>query len=280
MSTNSNDKGKELERKVLYAAVLHPLSFSTKAQPSRIVPVFVKIEVTQRTYENIKDQPHDCFSITGVMRPTSNGNADTAGQISDSIADVLHNEASLHMFKVHQGWTRERIRELLGIWEEYHLNDMRPNCEHQKQLWDLDALCHYDVFKFTNESYQRWNKIRNESFRRLAAGEQVQWTPDEVLFMSLDSEVHVPSEPSLAEVREKTLQWQTGILNTYYKYVEHISKAAVWTKEANHPYGLLSKACPTCGYKYGSNWLYKPIPASVMKTIMEFPLTTVKPAWI
>lgn len=40
-----------------------------------------------------------------------------------------------------------------------------------------------------------------------------------------------------------------------------------WVRRDEHPEGLMSHPCPTCGYKYGSAWLYEPIPADVMETL-------------
>lgn len=36
-----------------------------------------------------------------------------------------------------------------------------------------------------------------------------------------------------------------------------------WVRRDEHPHGLLSYPCPTCGYKYGSAWLTEEIPADV-----------------
>jgi len=32
-----------------------------------------------------------------------------------------------------------------------------------------------------------------------------------------------------------------------------------WIRRNEHPKSLLCEPCPTCGYKYGSEWLYEPI---------------------
>lgn len=45
------------------------------------------------------------------------------------------------------------------------------------------------------------------------------------------------------------------------------TKALGWLKESEHPDGLLAKACPVCGYKYGTSWVYFPIPAEDEKII-------------
>ena len=43
------------------------------------------------------------------------------------------------------------------------------------------------------------------------------------------------------------------------------SKWAEVRERSEHPEGLLSKPCPTCGYPYGSAWLYDPLPPDVIE---------------
>lgn len=38
-----------------------------------------------------------------------------------------------------------------------------------------------------------------------------------------------------------------------------------WVRRDEHPEGLLSFPCPTCGYKYGSAWLVEIMPAEVLE---------------
>lgn len=37
-----------------------------------------------------------------------------------------------------------------------------------------------------------------------------------------------------------------------------------------HEKGLLTKPCPVCGYKYGTAWLYEPLPEEVVKEILSW----------
>lgn len=43
-----------------------------------------------------------------------------------------------------------------------------------------------------------------------------------------------------------------------------------WVPRGEHPEGLLSHPCPTCGYKYGSQWLKEEIPADVQANMRAF----------
>ncbi|KKK83807.1 hypothetical protein LCGC14_2789720, partial [marine sediment metagenome] len=41
-----------------------------------------------------------------------------------------------------------------------------------------------------------------------------------------------------------------------------------WITRKEHPFGLLSYPCPVCGYKYGSAWLYEPLPQDVIDFLL------------
>lgn len=71
------------------------------------------------------------LSITGVVGPRSNGDAyGSCGQISDTIREAIN----AGEFKPNdaQGWTVPDVLSFLDLWDRYHLNDMRPECEHQR----------------------------------------------------------------------------------------------------------------------------------------------------
>lgn len=60
----------------------------------------------------------------------------------------------------------------------------------------------------------------------------------------------------------------TKPLHTYGKFVPGKLTSTwnmlAWVTRQEHPEGLLSYPCPTCGYKYGSVWLYEEIPPEVL----------------
>ena len=65
------------------------------------------------------------LSICGVIGPMANGYCrGSAGQCTEEIRKG----------KPADGWTREMLDKLCDIWDEWHLNDMKPYCEHQEQL--------------------------------------------------------------------------------------------------------------------------------------------------
>jgi len=44
------------------------------------------------------------------------------------------------------------------------------------------------------------------------------------------------------------------------------------------PFGHLAEACPECGYKYGTAWLFEEVPNTAIKFLRELPDTDVQPA--
>lgn len=69
------------------------------------------------------------LSITGVEGPKSNGDCKgSCGQILDTIREYGDSCFSL---------PRVTIDKFLDIWENWHLNDMRAGCQHQREAgWD------------------------------------------------------------------------------------------------------------------------------------------------
>ena len=155
------------------------------------------------TYENGR------LSIHGVIGPKPNGNCwGSCGQCQDEI----------RMGIPAVGWTPEMLIKFCNIWDAWHLNDMRPYCEHQKALgWDELArekveICHH--------SSSAWEP---NTFEMIALG---------------------------------------------------------WLYPDEHPAGLLTKPCPVCGYKYGTEWKTEPVPQDVIDWLAALPDSKKTPAWI
>lgn len=55
---------------------------------------------------------------------------------------------------------------------------------------------------------------------------------------------------------------------------------ASWVHPEEHKKGVLGKACPVCGYKYGTSWLTEEVPTDVLKWLEALPNTDRTPAWI
>lgn len=68
------------------------------------------------------------LSISGVEGPRKGGHCrGSCGQIEMGLGDGLGIQPA-------PGWTPEEISRFLGVWRQWHLNDMRAGCEHQREL--------------------------------------------------------------------------------------------------------------------------------------------------
>jgi hypothetical protein len=100
----------------------------------RKVKVFCKIE--------IKDGN---LSITGVIGPRKSGTAPSCGQIYGEFIG-----AEKYDIKLEKGWNNIIWEHFLSVWEKWHLNDLRPACEHQRKLgWKYNE--HHDKNTFRGE---------------------------------------------------------------------------------------------------------------------------------
>jgi hypothetical protein len=66
-------------------------------------------------------------------------------------------------------------------------------------------------------------------------------------------------------------------------YVDHPGGGKGWNMLTWLPEGrggLLGKACPTCGYRYGTQWLSEDLPAGVVEFLRGLPDTDKQPAWV
>lgn len=212
------------------------------------------------------------LSIHGVVAPLSDGNClGGAGQCISSFEDVNN--------QVNDGWTREMLNKFCQIWHEWHLNDMRPYCEHQKELgWNKKAeekiiLYHYEL---TNEA----NKKRESAFKAareaLYNGKTFVPTPEQVYYANL-AYFYDTYDELCAE-------------HEFFKYYEPYTsctggpatevKARGWVRYDISDKGILSKPCPICGYKYGSSWKTEEVPQDVINWLFNLPEATIRPAWV
>ena len=205
----------------------------------------------------------------GVIGPMANGNCrGSAGQCVDEIrAGEPVNE-----------WTQEMLEKLCDIWDEWHLNDMRPYCEHQKQLgWNKLAskpvtLYHY---RMTREASKKQKEAEKAALSALKNGETFVPTQEQVKFASMEYSLVLPTEieGELAEFYEpKKPLWAGDQGPTEIKTLG-------WLRKTEHPDGILCKPCPVCGYKYRTSWLKEEVPKDVLDWLFHLPDAKVKPAW-
>ena len=137
---------------------------------------------------------------------------------------------------------KKLYKEIMELWQKYHLNDTNAWCEHNnygKGIQEEVTLYHLRG----NKEYDRLNKVRH--------------LPERYLQVTEEGLKNIPTalyEPSTLYGKDGKEQKSTG----WISYNETYS-----------PEGLIGRECPVCGAKYGHGWYYRPIEDKDLNRIKE-----------
>jgi len=236
--------------------VIHPLTHAN-LNGRKDVPVFCKIEFDGRR-----------LLITGVEGPKRNGDAvGSCGQIVDRLAGAIE-------WTLAPGWTETMLARFIAVWKNWHLNDMRPECEHQRALgWrtiaDREAtLCHW---RLNSETQAKQRMIRDLYERAMRTKGQASIDPSEQALLNFEYNVITYTADSPAPEYEPAIDKSHDATE---------AKVLGELKPEEHPDGILYRPCPVCGYRYGSQWLCEDVPDDVIEFLASLPETDVTPAWV
>lgn len=206
------------------------------------------------------------LSISGVIGPRASGNClGSAGQCTESIRDG----------RPADGWTREMLDKFCDIWDRWHLNDMNPCCEHQRELGWLEeakeeiTLYHYAL---RPDPAAEQKQAEKAALSHLRDGKTFTPTADQVFYANLEYflDRYSPVDGELAEYYEP----YKGIHGSATE-----KKTRGWVRFDEDPKGILCKPCPVCGYKYGTAWQREEVPQDVIDWLFALPDTPIQPAW-
>lgn len=198
------------------------------------------------------------LSISGVEGPRASGDcAGSCGQCTDSLRNLD---------ALYPGWTPNMVRQLAETWDTWHLNDMRPGCQHQRD-WDTAAKVTLYTYRLNPEASRTQRALKAALHKRVEQGETVTATPDERELMALPWEVTTDGDA------------ERGPDACHYSLERTETKSTGWVRPNEHPDGLLCKPCPECGYEYGSQWLHEDVPADVIAWLAALPDTDKPNPW-
>lgn len=140
-----------------------------------------KINLCEFEFELRECDKGPVFSMSAAVWNGRHTDHIMGGQCCDRVLEYFPND--------------KKAARMVEIWRQYHLNDMHPECEQQRELG--------------------WRETATEA------------------------------------ITVKGKQSTKG-----------------WTYEKDG--GILCKACPVCGYKYGSAWQYMPITAYIIEEIKSW----------
>jgi hypothetical protein len=97
------------------------------------------------------------LSISATAKRPGASDIDQGGQMYDSLLS--------QDFLPAYGWNADRVRELVAVWQRWHLNDMRAGCEHQRTTkWDSLPI---DPSKPLNTYGKHFEGQRSDSWNML-----------------------------------------------------------------------------------------------------------------
>lgn len=159
--------------------------------------------------------------------------------------------------------------EILRLWELYHLNDMHPECKHQSALgWREKAKQKVTLYhwRLTSAARDERRAAEKAATRALQTGETFTPNARQTFIYSLPSDLTTHTETIPGE-NAKYYEPQKRLYPGATGHTEE--KLLGWLRKTEHPDGILGKPCPVCGYKYGSSWVYFPIPEQDEKIIIN-----------
>lgn len=240
-----------------------------------VSPCFCKVytlsgnEATARAFCEIQFE-NGRLSITGVIGPLRSGDCrGCAGQRVDEIREGRPCDE----------WTREMLDKFCSIWDEWHLNDMRPYCKHQKELgWDKLAVTPVTLYHYrlNSKTLRRKESMKKSSWKMLCDGMTAALSDDQIEVAKLPYSITLPHEISgdaalYYEPQKSLYPGMTGATET---------KTLGWLHPDEHPDGILGKPCPVCGYQYGHAWQTEEVPQEVIDWLFNLPESPVVPAWV
>lgn len=159
--------------------------------------------------------------------------------------------------------------EIYRLWKLYHSNDMHAECEHQHALgWDDLAKEEVTLYHWTltSDVLKQQREIEKLALNTLKSCESFTPTKEQSYIYSLSYSITTEDDKMTAE-QQKFYQPRKALHAGDTGHEER--KKIGWLKEKEHSKGILSKPCPVCGYKYGSSWVYFPIPENDEKIIID-----------
>ena len=202
------------------------------------------------------------LGISGVHGAQRNGECiGSAGQCVDVLSDIKADTLA-------PGWDLDMVARLRNTWERWHLNDMRPNCEHQVgPEWDARAPITLYTYRLNLDLMRAQRAAERGVLTTVKSGERVDPSDLLVHLLSLPFEIVTDGDA------------ENGPDATEYSLKSQETKSAGNVYPTEHPGGILTKPCNVCGYKYGTAWKKEEVPADVLEWLASLPEASEPNPW-
>jgi len=227
---------------------------------TQLVSVFCRIEITEGK-----------LSISGVEGPRSNGDAvGGCGQIEMHKPEIV---------ELAPGWNAKKLARFWDTWRQWHLNDMRSGCEHQRVKFNPTEEIILYYFRLRPDVEQARRDTAKLAKGCIAAGKTFTPTKEQTRLANLADTITREAAELPANLSCDYIANGPHYAGDNYNRASE-KKTAGWVKPSEHSKGLLCKPCEVCGYNYGSQWLREELPAEVVSFLGSLPETDIVPAWV
>ncbi len=210
------------------------------------------------------------LSLHGVVGPKANGDCSgSCGQIVDTLRGMTAGA------KFAPGWGVKSCARLVELWDRWHLNDMRPGCEHQEAEKRAHPLPVLTVEKIS--VFPKLYALEKEQ-KRAATAEEAAAVARQIFEIDAIFAAAVGPRAGRARGRHLWTPEQAAALEGNIQ-IKTEEKNAGWVYPEEHPDGWLCKPCAVCGYEYGHGWQFEEVPAAVLEELEAFPDADITPAW-
>lgn len=246
---------------------------------NRRVSVFCKVETSTDKGSLGKER----LSISGVVGPMHNGDSHgSCGQIDNTLREHL----SKNEITFAEGWDADKLLRFLDIWDEWHLNDLKPYDSAMKAAgWNKKALIEMRGYKFSLklETILRRNKIKEHIDASVRNTGAVSLSEEEQAIYNLPHEVVLwtyatDPEPAPPNDKYERAKYTYGLHKGDVEYPE--TKRLGWLYPTEHLDGLLGRKLRPDGPGYGSAHCFHPLPPEVIDFLKALPDADKTPAWV
>lgn len=221
------------------------------------------------------------LSITGVVGPTSNGDArGSCGQIDSTLRQMI-TDGKVESYA--EGWDAEMLAKLLDIWDAWHLNHMRAyTAEMKRDGWDKLAAKEAWVHKYTlsAEALRQCRDAKAAAEKALKKGETFCYTAEQLEAVNRPYSVQRITDTSAPPTTPEHYSPAERYLPGGGKVVEGAERKTMgWLRPDEHPDGLLGRKHPETDKGYGSAWYKFDVPADVLDWLRGLPAADVRHPW-
>jgi hypothetical protein len=195
------------------------------------------------------------------------------------------NEDGKEIFTVHScGQIREELTRFFPEYEpyfQYHLNDLNAGCTHQKNLgWGNKRDIALTAFDCTTIQLD----VLNADLAKQVARKRAEWidaklasTPVTTLLRAAGLEATIYNIEALASIGPLTANFLENGSKFVDSFTQKLRKQVLAAMQRMACDAIpdetfrsqifkdsLCAPCPECGYRYGTAWLYEPLPQSVI----------------